>query len=63
VTFEMSRATCPFYQNPTWLVEKILTPGERYLLGTFENEYRASVCLESFKASVEVGNGAEVVRG
>lgn len=60
--FEMTRSPSTYYQVPTWQVEKVLTPGERFLVARFENEYRAHLCLESLKASFEVSQGAEVCR-
>lgn len=60
--FEMTRATSTYYQVPAWLVERVLDPGERYLIARFENEYRAHACLESLRPSIEVQQGAEVFR-
>ena len=62
MTFQMRLDTSGYYDAPTWVIEKTLTPGETYLVATFREEYRAFMCLDSLKWSSEVLHGAEVSR-
>ncbi len=66
MTYQLSRGTASYYLHhpefpeAPWLVEKILRPGEAYLIGTFMDRKDAEVCWNSLRASMEVSRGALV---
>lgn len=65
MTFQMTRGTASFYNDPIWphhpyMVEKVLDPGEVYTIGTFMNQDDARKCLDTLRASEEVRRGATV---
>jgi hypothetical protein len=65
VTYQISRGTSRFLNSPLepdypWLVEKVLDPGESYLIGSFIHYEDAVKCLHSLRSSMEVARGALV---
>lgn len=60
--FEITRGNEYYWgENPPWLVERILIPGERYLVACFEEKDDAIACLDSIKKSLEAKKGAPCV--
>lgn len=56
--FEVNEGNRPFWgNNPPWMVEKILVPGERYLVACFETRDDAAECLNVMNKSIEVKRG------
>jgi len=60
--FEVSKGSGFFWGNPApWLVERVLIPGERYLIAVYDTKDEAAECLEVIKKSVEAKRGAPCV--
>lgn len=47
-------------ENPPWQIERVLIPGERYLVACFPEKEHAVECLKTIENSLEVKTGAEV---
>ena len=63
MTFSVRKVPANFtslYDFDTWVVEKTLKGGERYLISTYDNESLANWCRDSIRVSLEVRNGAVV---
>lgn len=59
--FELTRGSKFVWgQDPPWQVERILIPGERYLVACFESRDDAVECMNVINRSIEVKRGATV---
>lgn len=67
IRYEVSRGTCDWYKRDAmcpdypWIVEKVMSYGERTTIGTFLEKDDAHRCLDSLKVSLEVLRGARVM--